>query len=243
MEIKIYKITNINNNKVYIGQTTRSLKTRMYDHIAKANSGMQRKLQKAIVEFGKEKFKIEQICICSDAKTADELELYYIKKYNSIENGYNTRNLAAGSFNRGSQNGMYGKKGNKSPSARPIITVKYDDNIAEWESMSLFCEANPECDIRNVQAAAVGKRNLCCNFVIFYKENYSEDKLIEIRKKSKSKRITWLDENKELIKHFENLEEAKKETKISKATITNRIKNGIKNKDKSYFVYDFKIFK
>ena len=156
---------------MYIGQTTRSLKKRMYDHIAKANLGMQRKFQKAIAELGKEKFKIEQICICSDAKTADELELYYIKKYNSIENGYNSRELAEGSFNRGSQNGMYGKKGKVNPVSRPIIAVKYDDSI------------------------------------------------------------------------YENLEEAKKETKISKATITNRIKNGIKNEDKSYFVYDLKIFK
>ena len=105
-EITIYKITNSCNEKVYIGQTTRQLKIRLYDHISKANKGLKRKFHIAISELGKEKFEITEIAKLYDKKTADLLELELIKEYDSIKNGYNTYFQAGGSSNRGSSNGM-----------------------------------------------------------------------------------------------------------------------------------------
>lgn len=245
MKIIVYKITNEENNKVYIGQTTRSLKKRLYDHITKSNNGMQRKFHKAISDIGKEKFKISQICECTNNEIANILELYFIKKYNSIIEGYNTNMQSIISdSNRGIKNGMYGKIGKKSIIARPIIAIKYDDTISEWDSMNLFCNENKECDVRNVQAVAAGKRSICSNYCFFYSEEYTEEKLIEKRSKSAfSRRVTLLDKDNNLIKHFKNLDEAALETNISKHAISYRIKNKNKNENESYFVYDFKIFK
>lgn len=243
-EIIIYKITNSCNEKVYIGQTTRTLKKRLYDHFSKANKGLKRKLHVAISELGKENFEIKEIAKTYDKKIADFLELEMIKKYDSIENGYNTYFQAGGSSNRGSSNGMSGKTGVMNTCSRPIIAVYYDDTITEWESMNLFCKANPECDIRNVQAVAAGKRPVVNYFTIFYKEEFSEKKVKEKREKSpQQKRVTLLDKNGVLIKHFKSLDEATKETKISKAAIRYRIEKENKNEDGSYFVYDLKIFK
>ena len=244
MKIKIYKITNKINNKVYIGQTSRPLKKRLWDHITKANRGLKRKFHLAISELGKENFEIEEIAETDSKEVANEIELNMMKMFDSIENGYNTYLQTAGSNNRGSSNGMAGKFGAKNTTSRSIIAVYYDDSITEWESMSLFCEANPECDVRNVQAVAAGRRSTANNFTFFYKKDFSEEKVKEKREKAAfQKRVTLLDENGNLIKHFKDLDSAAEETKISKCTIRYRIKKNNKNEDKSYFVYDLKIFK
>lgn len=83
----IYKITNQINNKMYIGQTRTPIKVRMYKHYnnaKKANTGIDFAIQK----YGKHNFKVEQICECSNQKL-DDLEKYYIKYYDTYNNGYN----------------------------------------------------------------------------------------------------------------------------------------------------------
>ena len=59
---KIYKITNLVNSKIYIGQTIRSLKERFRQHIYKQGCTY---LHNAILKYGKENFKIELMIIPS----------------------------------------------------------------------------------------------------------------------------------------------------------------------------------
>lgn len=83
----IYKITNSINDKVYIGQTRMSLPARWSKHkqiAQKSNKGLYGAMQK----YGIENFKIEEIIRCEIEKL-NELEVFYIKKYNSFYNGYN----------------------------------------------------------------------------------------------------------------------------------------------------------
>ena len=54
----IYKITNIINNKVYIGQTVNTIKQRWNKH---CHSNGCRSLYNAILKYGKENFNIEII--------------------------------------------------------------------------------------------------------------------------------------------------------------------------------------
>ena len=86
----IYKITNIQNNKVYIGQTIRPVKDRFHRHINDAmNNILDTHFARAIRKYGKENF---TIVIIDKAASQDELnqkEQYWIKHYSSIENGYN----------------------------------------------------------------------------------------------------------------------------------------------------------
>ena len=86
----IYKITNIQNNKVYIGQSIRPIQDRFHRHINDAlNNILDTHFARAIRKYGKDNFIIEQI---DQAQTQDELnkkEQYWIQYYNSVQNGYN----------------------------------------------------------------------------------------------------------------------------------------------------------
>ena len=86
----IYKITNIQNNKVYIGQTIRPIEQRFKRHLNDAlNNILDTHFARAIRKYGKENFTIEEI---DTAQTQDELnqkEQYWIRYYNSVEDGYN----------------------------------------------------------------------------------------------------------------------------------------------------------
>ena len=86
----IYKITNIINNKIYIGQSIKPIEKRLKRHIYDAiNNVLNTHFARAIRKYGPNNFVIEQI---DTAETQYELNLkeqYYIIKYDSINNGYN----------------------------------------------------------------------------------------------------------------------------------------------------------
>jgi group I intron endonuclease len=85
----IYKITNILNNKIYVGQTKNDLEKRWKSHL-KTNSNC-RYLNSAFKKNGVNNFKFELICISFD-ENLNEIEKYYIKKLNClVPNGYNLK--------------------------------------------------------------------------------------------------------------------------------------------------------
>lgn len=95
----IYLCEHIGHNKYYVGQTTQGLEKRKKQHIrdseSEDKSKYDLKFHKAIKEFGSENFKwsilVEISSESSDAlsESLNELEWFYIKKYNSFQNGYN----------------------------------------------------------------------------------------------------------------------------------------------------------
>lgn len=86
----VYKITNIINNKVYIGQTTETIEKRFKRHC-----GYQLQdntyLHRAIKKYGSDNFYIEKIDEANNQKELDEKEIYWIKYYQSDKNGYNLK--------------------------------------------------------------------------------------------------------------------------------------------------------
>lgn len=87
----IYKITNKYTGEMYIGQTKRTLLARWKAHCASVNSRISCfKLQRAIKEYGKESFTVEQIDMATTKAEADEKEVYWITFYDAINKGYNT---------------------------------------------------------------------------------------------------------------------------------------------------------
>ena len=84
----IYKITNDINKKVYIGQTTYELAERWKHHIADAKR-YPYKIYRAMNKYGIEHFQIELIEECDNSEL-DIKEIYWIGKYDSYENGYNS---------------------------------------------------------------------------------------------------------------------------------------------------------
>ena len=88
----IYIIKNNVNDKVYIGQTCQSVHERFLQHL-KPSILKQRgtyKLYNAINKYGKENFYYDILETGLDYDMADEKEIYYISKYNSYYNGYNS---------------------------------------------------------------------------------------------------------------------------------------------------------
>jgi len=84
----IYKITNLINGKIYVGQTRNGIKERWRGHCKFSKSNMA--ITRAIIKYGKENFKIEQIDCAKDLYELDNKEVYYIKKLNTLSpNGYN----------------------------------------------------------------------------------------------------------------------------------------------------------
>lgn len=82
----IYKITNIVNNKIYIGLTTQTIKERWRQHVSSAYSKKSKSynevFKKAIRKYGENSFRIEEIDNALTLKELKEKEKYWIAYYN-----------------------------------------------------------------------------------------------------------------------------------------------------------------
>lgn len=86
MTTGIYKIENLLNGKIYIGQSIH-IEKRWLEHCQ--NNNKKSLIKMAIQEFGKENFSFQILEECSQ-ELLNERETFYIKEYNSLyPNGYN----------------------------------------------------------------------------------------------------------------------------------------------------------
>ena len=86
----IYKITNLINNKCYIGKTLNTIQERWREHCSdyKKRDEEKRPLYSAMNKYGIENFKIEEIEQCNEDIVNDR-EKYWIEYYSSFKKGYN----------------------------------------------------------------------------------------------------------------------------------------------------------
>ena len=86
----IYKITNIINNKFYIGQTQKTIEERFQAHLKCARNHVNRYLYDAMNKYGYDNFIPSLIEECED-NLLNEREIYWIKFYNTTNKdiGYN----------------------------------------------------------------------------------------------------------------------------------------------------------
>lgn len=89
--IYLYIITNIINNKKYVGQTINPSK-RWIDHKVKSKKPIQY-ISRAIAKYGKENFLFDIVVVCKTQEAADELEDCLMNQYNSRDKnfGYNIK--------------------------------------------------------------------------------------------------------------------------------------------------------
>jgi group I intron endonuclease len=92
MKGKIYKITCLITNKVYIGQTTQVLDKRWECHLRDAfKYNRQTKLARALRKYGKENFRVEIISEDLDLEVLNKVEEDFISEFDSAECGYNIK--------------------------------------------------------------------------------------------------------------------------------------------------------
>jgi group I intron endonuclease len=98
----IYKITNLVNNKIYIGQTCRTIEQRWKEHLKRRlyenGNGYNYHLYKSMRKYGTENFIIEEIEYCND-DILNEREMFWIQEYESFnpDIGYNATMGGSGS--------------------------------------------------------------------------------------------------------------------------------------------------
>lgn len=87
----IYKITNTQNNKVYVGKTEATLISRIRRHCMEVRKGTNRYLYDAIRHHGWDTFSVEVIEACSSLEELNEREIYWIAALKSQDKnfGYN----------------------------------------------------------------------------------------------------------------------------------------------------------
>ena len=86
----IYKIENINNNKCYIGWTSKSVDFRWSEHKSDAiKIRDNRKFYNAIRKYGVDSWNVTTLCEVNSNEIALKKEIKYIQLYDSYRNGYN----------------------------------------------------------------------------------------------------------------------------------------------------------
>ena len=144
----IYKITNIINGKVYIGQST-NLKDRIKQHesMIKNYNENNNYLRKATKKYGYKNFKIEIIKFC-DEKELDYYEIYYIDLYKSSDRkfGYNielggniNKHLSKEQIDKMKKNKKGKLKGKDNPFFGKKHTEKTKKIISEKQKGNKYC--------------------------------------------------------------------------------------------------------
>lgn len=88
----VYLVTNTVTGKVYVGQTTQTLKRRWRGHIADARTRLKPPpLHLAILKYGENSFSIQCLEECGNRQALDEAERKWVNIYNSSDSnqGYN----------------------------------------------------------------------------------------------------------------------------------------------------------
>ena len=174
----IYKITNLINGKIYIGQTTRTLQQRWIEH-CKPSSTNCVLLHNAIQKYGKENFIIEKIDMACDLEELNKKEIYWINYYDSAnsDKGYNL-SLGGGVMNisdvtrvkmsishMGDKNNFYGKH-HTELSRRKMSLLKRDKYIGDKNprARKIRCVENNKVFNTSREASVkmnVNKSSLC----------------------------------------------------------------------------------
>lgn len=197
----IYKITNLVNGKVYIGQTRRTVEQRYKEHINSAIRGDGFYLACAMKSYGVDNFKVETIASTDDVETLNELENFYIRKYKSdcSEFGYN---LAPG--------------GNSNTMDSPVVKAKHD---AKMRSEDVRKRISSTVRKKIIEG---GRRDEYYNNLRTGFDNYlKSDKFKEDCKKrhlspehfralndAKNKAVYCIDESGEIVAEFSRVKDA-----------------------------------
>lgn len=143
----IYCIKNKINGKCYIGQTIGNLEKRIKRHLKEKGCPL---IHKALNKYGIDNFEINSIHITDSIEELNNLEIYYIKKYNSqIPNGYNITTGGLGGSKAHTQEAKNkirkGLLGNTNPKGRivsektrKLIGDKHKGKVLSEEHKKLF---------------------------------------------------------------------------------------------------------
>lgn len=226
----IYKIENIINGKMYIGQTTNPRGfngrydykgigiERVYNYSSnKACQGADynKHLYYSIKKYGFDAFIVDENFDTADNKDElNEKERYYIQQFNSFKNGYN-RSI-------GGDNVQGAKKpcGKDSPRSKSVCQIGENGELIKiWDCIS---DVEKELNITSSHISQVCKntRKLAGGFVWVYEQDYDPNKDYKRTPRIKdigngTKPVLLLSEDNEIVKEFYSVNNAGAELGIS----------------------------
>lgn len=155
----IYKITNLVNNKMYIGQTTQKKPISRFDrHICNAKYNIKGPLYNAIRKYGKENFRFEVIFSAFSLADLNDSERYFISLFQSNKKkfGYNISLGGASRLTKESINKM-----------KKTIQKQFDDGRTPWNKG----KGNPIIISEDKRHTEEYRRNLSLSKIEYYKHN------------------------------------------------------------------------
>ena len=210
----IYKATNKNTNKVYIGQTIKTLSQRISEHKHRAlHEKPNTKFYNSINKHGWDAFTWEVLEESFDwsYEELDEKEKYYIKLYDSINNGYNI--LEGGECSCRDGELMAVACGSK-----PFYAFNIKGEfLGEFINKREF-ERDFNIPAQRITEMVKNKTLSAKNIIIIDKELYSPE-LLKYRMENCIKKLPFIAINKktnEISEIFTSIEECRRKMNLSK---------------------------
>lgn len=174
----IYKITNLINNKVYIGKTNNS-ERRWKDHQRLAflvdNKEYNKILYQAIRKYGLNNFKFEIIEEILDYNISSEREQYWINYYDSYNKGYNETLGEDGGSQKGHCLGELNGRAKLTQEDVIFIRKKYSEGISRNECYQFFKDKISESGFGRVWLGQTWKNIMP---EVFTEENKKRNELL-----------------------------------------------------------------
>ena len=232
----IYKIENIVNHKVYIGQT--SQERGFQDRYCRKGQGIERvynsylyeqkhnrhyniHLFRAIEKYGFDAFVVDEIFeVALDECELNEKEIFYIEKFNSFHNGYNSTLGGDGTYGYKPPTGK-----NHKQSVR-VCQISPDGKLIKiWDS---FGDIHRELGLGKgaIANVCIGCKETSGGFVWVYAKDYNPNKDYSRIPKTRgggartNKPVLLLDSNNNIIQEFISAVEASKILNISKQEVS-----------------------
>ena len=210
MRLEVYKVTNKENGKIYIGITSQGVTTRWFKHCSDGLYGNSNfPIHNAIRKYGKDNFQVEVIEVIENDKGYNflkEREKYWIKEFDSYnrEVGYNLTLGGDGTFGRFHSDETKEKMRQKalgrivseetklrmslnSGSIKKVSMFTLDDELIKTFRSATDAAKEIKCDRSNVTACVKGKQKTCKGFKFRYTDEPLTDPLPEIKIEPKEK--------------------------------------------------------
>ena len=229
----IYKATNKINNKVYIGQTIRTLEERIYYHYYRAANQPEithTHFINAIRKYGQEAFQWEIIDSAENKDELDNKEKYWIQYYDSIHNGYN---IQAGGNEQSTAKFLI------ACGAKPFYAYRVNGEfLGEFLSCRAFSRQFNVADT-HISDVLNKKYNSYCGFIVIYKEEFTEELLEQRLKKAKQSFRPFIAQNlktQEIFGPFTSMKECREQLKL-KSNHIGEVLKGIRKSQEGYTFY------